>query len=442
MENKEGISIVELLKMAVKHLWIIILAVIFCVSAAVVYTTFVVVPEYTSNSTFCIQTKGQNAESDVLESQRTVAYAQLVVGTYIDILDTRDFAQEVAFYMNGNVSEKDLSFGSGSLEAVVKSDKATTYFGESTDKEMYIKKIDEFTAPLEKNEKVTYSIHGKTSVETLKDMISNPVSYGLKYVISEDGDEISSYSVYAFADYKERKDLKVAEVSDGTSSSRLSTIISDLDKSGLDEVNVYVDGFCESEKLDELLNCFITKELLLKSAGENPKITALKNIDLAGEEEVDDEYTASDIESKLSFKFEEESISFNVATKSTDPKEAYRIARCVEIVTSDYIEQKFPGVGVVTVIEAARESTNPTNNNTLIFILAGILAGAVIGLVISYIIESTDNTVRSEKDITSKLDLPIIGVIPDVQYEQLQSNNSKNKGFSDLNSSKGSGQNV
>ena len=62
MENKEGISIVELLKMAVKHLWIIILAVIFCVSAAVVYTTFVVVPEYTSNSTFCIQTKGQDAE--------------------------------------------------------------------------------------------------------------------------------------------------------------------------------------------------------------------------------------------------------------------------------------------------------------------------------------------------------------------------------------------
>ena len=54
---------------------------------------------YAESSKFVIQTKDQGETGDILDDQRTVAYAQLVVGTYIDILNTRDFNNEVAAYL-------------------------------------------------------------------------------------------------------------------------------------------------------------------------------------------------------------------------------------------------------------------------------------------------------------------------------------------------------
>ena len=108
MENKE-ITILDLVKIALNWIWVLLIGAGICAAVAFFYSTKMVTPMYSSSSKYVIQTKGQDASSDVLESQRTVAYAQLVVGTYVDILNTRDFAVEVANYLNGNYSERTYS---------------------------------------------------------------------------------------------------------------------------------------------------------------------------------------------------------------------------------------------------------------------------------------------------------------------------------------------
>ena len=258
MERKE-IALLDLIKIAYRWIFVLVAAMIIFAAAMFIYSENFVVPEYKADTKYCIQTRGQSVESNVLDSQRTVAYAQLVLGTYIDILDTRDFAEEVAFYMNGNVREEDSA-------------------------------------------------------------------------------------------------QKQAALSDALS---------------------YVEG--------------------------NGKT-----------------YTADGIESMLTFKSEEEKISFDISVNSKSYKEAFAVARCVETVASDYIEQKYPGVGLVTVIDKAIISDKPTNDRTLLLTLAGAVLGALLAFCVVYFVESTDKRIKDENAIQQKNGLAVIGVIPDMASEKLQ----------------------
>lgn len=108
MEKKE-ITILDLVKIAMNWIWVLLLGAVLCSAVAFFYSTKMVTPMYSASSKYVIQTKGQGETGDILDDQRTVAYAQLVVGTYIDILNTRDFAVEVADYLNGKYEEKEYS---------------------------------------------------------------------------------------------------------------------------------------------------------------------------------------------------------------------------------------------------------------------------------------------------------------------------------------------
>ncbi len=259
MENKE-ITILDLVKIAIRWIWVLIIGAVICSAVAFFYSTNLVTPMYSAKSEFLIQTKDQGIDSDVLESQRTVAYAQLVVGTYIDILDTRNFAEEVCFYMNGYVR------------------------------------------------------------------------------------------------WGEDSDAKVASL----------------------------------------------KELGL--AGGTP---------LGGKE-----YNADSVNRMLSYSTAEESTTFSVSANSSSYKEAFAIVRCVEIVVADYIEEKFPGVGVVTVIDKAVEKPSPINNNTTLLTLVGFVAGFVLAFVVVYVIELADNRIKNEDELAAKTGLSVVGIIPDAQYER------------------------
>lgn len=257
--EKNEISISDLLKIGLKWIHVLLAGMLIFGIALYVYASNFVVPQYRASTRYCIQTRGQSIESDVLDSQRTVAYAQLVLGTYIDILDTRDFSEEIAFYMNGNTKETD----------------------------------------------------------------------------------------------SEEKKAALAEIL---------------------EINK------DSDKV----------------------------------------YTADGIRKMIKYKSEEEKISFDVDVDSVSHTEAFAIARCIETAASEYIEEKYPGVGVVTVIDKAIHSDKPVNNRVLLMTVAGVLLGAILAFALVYILECTDTRIKDEQTLSEKTGLAVIGVIPDMSSEGSQ----------------------
>lgn len=254
MENKE-ITVIDLLRVAVKWIYLLVAGMLIFGVAFFIYSKNCVEPKYQASTKYCIQTRGQSIESDVLDSQRTVAYAQLVLGTYIDILNTRDFAQEVTFYMNGNVRE-----------------------GDSENKKQNIREI------------LFYVPEGK-------------------------------------------------------------------------------------------------------------------------------EYTTQGIKNMITYKSQEEKVSFDVSVESDSYTEAYAIACCIETIASDYIEEKYPGVGIVTVIDKAILSDRVVNDRVLVMTLVGIILGAFLMFLIAYLLECADTRIKDEKSLSEKTGVAVIGIIPDMNVE-------------------------
>ena len=363
MEKKE-ITILDLVKIAARWFWVLLLGAVLCAGIAFFYSTKMVTPQYAAKSKFVIQTKGQDASSDVLESQRTVAYAQLVVGTYIDIVDTRDFAEELAFYMNGGHRE------------------------------------------------MTYSPEG------LKNVINTYIRHGM---IADGGfveggtldriiDELADAG-FIDASYKNVPVAAAAE----------SLIMNEDVASKLTSSEI-------GQKVQEVLldETFIPDYILdgkvIFVGDTEAKMEELKKLGLGeGKPYGGKEYTAGTIKSMISFTSAEESTTFTINVRSVDPEEAYTIARLCELITADYIENRYPGTGYVTTIDSAVQSSAPINNNTVLLMLVGFVAGFVLAFIIVYIIELSDNRIKDQDELAEKTGLSIMGIIPDTQLEKKNS---------------------
>lgn len=71
--------------------------------------------------------------------------------------------------------------------------------------------------------------------------------------------------------------------------------------------------------------------------------------------------------------------------------------------------------GSVTIIDEASTPTAPSSPNVTLNTIVGILLGALLGVLIVFIIEFFDTRIKGEDDLISKFDLPILGVIPDME---------------------------
>lgn len=368
MEKKE-ITILDLVKIAARWFWVLLLGAVLCAGIAYFYSEKMVTPVYSSRSKFVIQTKGQDASSDVLESQRTVAYAQLVVGTYIDIANTRNFAEELAFYMNGN--HREMTYSDEGLKSVIN----------------------------------TYIRHGLIADGGMVD------GGRLDRIIDELAD-----SGFIDASYK---DVPVADAVESLiMNENVTSTLTD------EEIGKKVQEYLLDEKWipDYILD---GKEIFVGDTDEKiEKLKALglgEGIPYGGEGR---EYRAGYIKSLISFSSAEESTTFTITVTSSDANEAYTIAKLCEIIMADYIEEIYPGTGFVTPIDSAvKPGTAPTpiNKNTTLLTLVGFVAGLVLAFVIVYIIELADNRIKNQDELAEKTGLSIMGIIPDTQLEKKNS---------------------
>lgn len=364
MEKKE-ITILDLVKIAARWFWVLLLGAVLCAGIAFFYSTKMVTPMYSAKSKFVIQTKDQDgASTDVLEAQRRVAYAQLAVGTYVDIVNTRDFADELAFYMNGNVKDK------------------------------------------------KYSAEG----------IKNVVNIYIKHGMIADGGMVEGGKLDAVIDKladagfinQSYKQVPVADVVEALiMNEEVAAKLTD------EEIGKKVE---EALMDEDFIPDYILLEEALYEGDTEAKIEKLQKIGLGdGTAYADKEYTAGSIKGMLSFSSAEESTTFTITVTSVDAEEAYTISKLCEIVVADYIEEKYPGSGFVTTIDSAVLNNSPINNNKVLLVLVGFVAGFILAFVVVYIVELADNRIKDQDELAEKTGLSIMGIIPDTQLEKKNS---------------------
>lgn len=98
MNNRE-IKLTDFISIAIKRLWILVLAAIIGATAAIYYSKYIVVPQYQVNTSFLVDTgilTNEEEELDQLEAQRQIVGSRYQVPSYMKILATNDFADAVA----------------------------------------------------------------------------------------------------------------------------------------------------------------------------------------------------------------------------------------------------------------------------------------------------------------------------------------------------------
>lgn len=359
--DKKEITILDLVKIALNWIWVLLLGAVVCAAVAFFYSTKMVTPMYSASSKYVIQTKGQEATDDVLQSQRTVAYAQLVVGTYIDIVDTRNFASEVAEYMNGEVGT--ITYTKDAIDTLFK-------YGILVDR-------------------------GIVEDGMLRNVINELAEAGIL-----DASAVNS----SVADVAKERFTRNRETLSGKTTEELEAYFAQA----LNYDNLFSEIMNDKGLLDDVVYSGMSSE----------KIEELRKIGLGNTSYSDKEYEANQIAGMISFSSAEESTTFTLRVTSPDAKEAYTIARLCEIIMADYIEDIYPGTGIVSVIDSAQLNENPINNNTALLTLVGFVAGFILAFIVVYIIELADNRVKNQEELAEKTGLSVMGIIPDTQLEK------------------------
>ncbi len=99
--------------------------------------------------------------------------------------------------------------------------------------------------------------------------------------------------------------------------------------------------------------------------------------------------------------------------QSKDPKEAKDVLKSV---TDEFIvtAKELVANGNVRVIEEVELPENPVSPNKKMNIAIAFLLGLMVSLGIVFLLEYLDNTYKNKDQLERELDIPVIGVIPDV----------------------------
>lgn len=108
---------------------------------------------------------------------------------------------------------------------------------------------------------------------------------------------------------------------------------------------------------------------------------------------------------------------FRVTISHADPKVATIIANTIADVSPDVIGEVVEGSST-KVIDRAKKPTVPYSPNVAQNTLLGIAGGILVAIVVIGATVLMDVRVRSEEDLASLSDTPVLGVIPDFDVEE------------------------
>lgn len=123
-------------------------------------------------------------------------------------------------------------------------------------------------------------------------------------------------------------------------------------------------------------------------------------------------YTAGAVGSMLTFAEIENMGFFYVTITGTDPQAIKLIADAVGQEMYPFISALLPDTAV-SVVEPPKVPTDPINSKAKSNAIKGAVVGAVIMMAVIAAITFFDSHIKDEETLSSRYDIPILGVIPD-----------------------------
>jgi len=137
-------------------------------------------------------------------------------------------------------------------------------------------------------------------------------------------------------------------------------------------------------------------------------------------EELGLDISASALSNKIQVSNADQSQVVNVVAISDDPQQAAAIANTTVQVFKEDIPQLM-NVDNVNILSEAAEGSTPTqvSPKPLLNTAIALVVGLMVGVGLAFLLEYLDNTLKSEEDIESHLDLPIMGVVSTITEQDL-----------------------
>ena len=124
-------------------------------------------------------------------------------------------------------------------------------------------------------------------------------------------------------------------------------------------------------------------------------------------------YSAKELQSMISVSISEGSEFITIHVKNANPAYAQLIANVVAESGKDVLDVK--SVGIVEIVGKAELPSSPSSpsvvSNALIAFVLGVLATAAVIFIVSYF----DTSIKSENEIMSLVNKPIIGTVPTIE---------------------------
>ena len=131
--------------------------------------------------------------------------------------------------------------------------------------------------------------------------------------------------------------------------------------------------------------------------------------------------TVSELQDTITVQNEPDSPIVNLSVKDTDPNQATKIVNK----TAEVFENKIVdimNVDNVSILAKAvvEENQSPVKPKPLVNIAIAFVLGLMASFGLVFLLEYLDNTIKTEKDIKNKLDLPILGVVAEIVEEDMK----------------------
>lgn len=140
---------------------------------------------------------------------------------------------------------------------------------------------------------------------------------------------------------------------------------------------------------------------------------------------------ASGLINKLTIGNEQNSKVMVLTVTDTDPKLAVDIANGITETFVNKIEDLM-SIDNVNVLMTAdiTDSLSPVSPNVNINLAIGLVLGAILGIGLAFLLDFLDKTFRSEKEVEELLELPVIGMISemDMKKERKNTRNTRKRG--------------